>query len=58
MYACGTYLIIQTCSGNQGKKMAKQYELPEEAAGLSVFLTVRYICQAKQNIIKEENTNK
>jgi hypothetical protein len=39
--------------------MAKQYELPEEAAGLSVFLTVRYICgQAKPNIIKQENTIK
>lgn len=61
-YKTREYLIIQTCSGNQGinkgKKMAKKYELPEEAAGLSVFLTVRYICQAKPNIIKQENTNK
>jgi len=29
----------------------EQYELPEEAAGLSVVLTVRYICE--KQIIKQ-----
>lgn len=53
------------CSKNNGKRKdvrgkkkirllkellkAKQYELPEEAAGLSVVLTVRYICKAIRN---------
>jgi hypothetical protein len=33
-------------------------ELAEEAAGFSaLFLTARYICQAKPNI-KQENSNK
>ena len=34
---------------NKGKKWlkVKQYELPEEAAGLSVVLTVRYIWEVE-----------
>jgi len=48
-----TSVIIRLIKGKKWLKI-EQYELPEEAAGLSVVLTVRYICEEQ---ITKQNKN-
>lgn len=49
---CQNAELNKSNSNNNKQVKAMQYELPEEATGLSVFLTVRYICEG-QNQTKE-----